>query len=94
MMSFGFGEISGGLLHGLVIDKIGPRKTVLINVLIMMIMTVCAVLSVYELELGIYSILMCFTWGYNDGATNTFIYMILGFEFGDSSDPFAVWNCW
>lgn len=33
MIALGFGEIFGGLLMGLIIDKIGSRATCLLNVL-------------------------------------------------------------
>lgn len=34
MTAFGVGEVLGGFLHGLLIDKIGSKKTVFFNLLI------------------------------------------------------------
>ena len=33
---------------------------------------------------------MCFCWGYEDGAMNTYLFQILGFEFGARSEPYAI----
>ena len=53
-----------------------------------------ACLSVHFNEFGIWSGLMCFFWGWNDGSVNTFLYQILGFEFENHSDVFGAWNFW
>ena len=45
MVAFGVGEVVGGFLHGLLIDKIGSKKTVFANLLIMVVMTLVTMLS-------------------------------------------------
>jgi predicted MFS family arabinose efflux permease len=37
MVAFGVGEVFGGFLHGLLIDKIGSKKAVLVNVCILIL---------------------------------------------------------
>ena len=74
MVAFGVGEVVGGLIHGLVIDRVGSKNTVFINIVIVIIMSITASLNVLILDFGFASVLMCFTWGYNDGSLNTFLY--------------------
>jgi predicted MFS family arabinose efflux permease len=94
MVAMGVGEVAGGFIHGLIIDRIGSKNTVFINVAIVVIMTITAFSNVVILEYGFPSVLMCFTWGYNDGSLNTFLYQILGFEFKNHSEVFGAWNFW
>ena len=74
MVAFGFGEVSGGFLHGLLIDKIGSKKTVIINVLIIIIMTFLSLCSLYNNKFDWKSFFMCFVWGYQDGSLNIFLF--------------------
>lgn len=92
MVVFGCGEVVWGFIHGIIIDKIGSRKTVYVNTLIMFIMALTAILSVWNNKFDWLSFLMCFLWGCNDSAVNVYIYQVNGFEFENASDPFAVWN--
>jgi len=45
MVIFGFGEVIGGFIHGLVIDRIGSKKTVFLNLIIILIMMVLTIES-------------------------------------------------
>jgi predicted MFS family arabinose efflux permease len=74
MVAFGFGEVFGGFFHGLLIDKIGSKKTVFINVLIIIIMTSLSLYSLYNKKFDWKSFLMCFVWGYQDGSLNIFLF--------------------
>lgn len=94
MVGFGVGEVVGGFLHGLLIDQIGSKKTVFVNLLIMAVMTLVTMLSLYQLRYNVLTIAMCFMWGYQDGTNNTFLFQILGFEFESNSDPFGVFTVW
>ena len=74
MVLFGFGEVIGGFVHGLVIDKLGSKRTVFVNATVMMIMTGTALASIMSKEFNALSFVMCFCWGWNDGVTNTWMY--------------------
>jgi len=47
MTAFGVGEIFGGFLHGLIIDKIGAKKTVFVNLLIFLALLISTELSLW-----------------------------------------------
>lgn len=46
MVAFGFGEVIGGFITGLVIDRLGSKKTVFYNILVMTLMTTSALISI------------------------------------------------
>jgi len=94
MVAFGAGEVAGGFIHGQIIDRIGSKKTVFVNILIVIIMSISACTSIIILKFDAFSYLMCFFWGWNDGSLNTFLYQILGFEFENHADAFGAWNFW
>lgn len=71
MVVFGFGEVIGGFMHGLTIDYMGSKKTVLVSTSITILTFSCALISIYRLKLDYVSYTMCFLWGYQDGVTNT-----------------------
>lgn len=68
MAAFGVGEVIGSFIHGLVIDKLGSKKTVFVNLVIMAIWSSTALFSINRNQFDIYSVLMCFCFGYNDGS--------------------------
>lgn len=68
MVAFGFGEVFGGFLHGLLIDRIGSRRAVSVNLVILAIVIASTVTSLKSLEYNFWTFLMCFTWGYEDGS--------------------------
>ena len=91
MVCFGFGEVFGGIMMGHIIDRYGSKMGSLKNVVLIVIMTATTYGSLCILEYNYLSFIMCFTWGYLDGAINIHSYQILGFEFDDDG-PFAVHN--
>ena len=66
MIAFGFGEVIGGYLHGLIIDKLGSKRTCFVNTGVMIIMTGTALASIAYGKFGVLSYIMCFCWGLND----------------------------
>lgn len=46
MVSFGFGEVLGGMSLGIVIDKIGSRYTSIVNIIIAITVVALTVFSV------------------------------------------------
>ena len=46
MVAFGFGEVIGGFIIGIIIDKIGSKKTSIVNVIIIIILINVTAVSV------------------------------------------------
>ena len=68
MVAFGFGEVIGGFAHGILIDKIGSKKAVIVNLGILVAAIAATIISLKSLEYNFYTFLMCFMWGYEDGS--------------------------
>jgi len=92
MVAFGFGEVFGGFLHGMVIDKLGSKRSCYVNTFFMCIMTATALISINNGKYNYLSYIMCFFWGWNDGVINIFMFQMMGFEFPNPADAFSVWN--
>ena len=92
MIAFGAGEIIGGLLLGVIIDKIGSKYTCIINIMIVGVQGLVTILSINSADYNALSFLMTFLWGFQDGALNIHTFQILGFEFETQSEPFGVFN--
>lgn len=71
MIAFGFGEVFGATGFGLIIDKIGSKKAVLVICTLISVMTIVTYLSILSLDYTFLTINMCFTWGIQDGALNS-----------------------
>jgi predicted MFS family arabinose efflux permease len=63
MIAFGFGEVIGGLVMGLVNDKIGNKKTSIINVVLVALCFAVTLYNIHDLTFDWSSYLMCFLWG-------------------------------
>ena len=64
MVIFGIGEVIGGILIGLVIDRKGSRYVAVVNVLVVMVM-VFATLSFLGInKFNLLAFLMTFMWGF------------------------------
>jgi predicted MFS family arabinose efflux permease len=81
MVAFGIGEVVGSIIIGIIIDKIGSKKTSLVNILIILIMINVTAASVYSEKYDWMTFLMCFLWGLQDSSLNIHTFQILGFEF-------------
>ena len=92
MVFFGIGEVTGSIILGFIIDRLGVKKTIVINLLIIVCMTTISFLSVHSYEYNYVSTLMCFAWGFQDGAMNIHIFKLLAFNFVSQSEPFSVFN--
>lgn len=46
MVAFGFGEVIGGIVTGLLIDKIGPKKTCIYNVVVVILLISSTILNI------------------------------------------------
>ena len=92
MVILGFGEVIGGYLMGIVIDRYDAKIGSIKNVIIAIVMSATTIASCKMLEYNYMSFIMCFVWGYLDGAINIHCFQILGFEFSNKSEPFGVFN--
>ena len=73
---------------GLVIDKIGSKKTAIVNVALLAITSVLSLVIIYQKNYNWVTFACCFFWGLSDGALNIHSFQILGFEFESSDLPF------
>lgn len=64
LIALGFGEVLGGLLLGLIIDKIGSKKTSLINFSVIIILISVTILSINSEKYNWLTYVMCFLWGF------------------------------
>jgi len=92
MIALGFGEMTGGLILGYVMDKFGQK----IGITYCICQTVIAftLFFIYN-ELYTFSVLAFFMtlfWGLQDSALNTLCNCILGFEFESKIVPFSVFK--
>ena len=94
MILFGVGEVLGCFFIGYFIDRIGNKKSVLINLVLILIMTGVTISFLYVMQYNALAFVMCFMWGFQDSAINTHLYESVGFEFDDNYTPYAVCNIW
>mmetsp|Transcript_5010 Transcript_5010/g.8543 ORF Transcript_5010/g.8543 Transcript_5010/m.8543 type:complete len:116 (+) Transcript_5010:921-1268(+) len=92
MMLFGIGEVLSGILSGLQIDRFGSRRQVLFNLSLILLTVGVSVLSIRRATYDWVTYVMCFLWGYQDGAINIHTFQILGNQFESQSEPFGVFN--
>jgi predicted MFS family arabinose efflux permease len=74
MVFLGAGEVSGSFIMGVIIDKIGAKKSSLINVAIVVTMVVITANNIQNNYFGTLSFAMCFIWGFLDGSINAHCY--------------------
>lgn len=92
MMIFGVGQTFAGIAMGKMIDVIGSRKACAINVIVLTIVTTTSLYTISIQEFSWVSYLNCFFWGLMDGCVSTHSMQIVGFEFADCTNPFAVYQ--
>ena len=73
LVFFGLGEVICGAIMGYVNDKVGAKKTCLVNIIIIIITTALTILNLYELEYNFLTFVVCFMWGFQDAAVNLHI---------------------
>ena len=64
MTAFGFGEVIGGFIHGLILDKIGAKRTVFVNLIILSCVLISTELTLYINKYNWLTFVACFFWGY------------------------------
>lgn len=90
MVSLGFGEIAGAIFMGVVVDKLGTKKSSFINVALVFIQTVAVLAYLYINEFNALAFVMTFCWGLQDSSMSIHLDAILGFEFDSNKEPFSI----
>jgi len=85
MVAFGVGEVFGGFIMGITIDKFGSKTAGIQNVIIAIIMTAVTITCIQINEYNYMTFIMCFIWGYLDGSVNIHCFSIMGFQFVSKS---------
>ena len=88
----GVGEAISGLLMGTIIDCVGSKNACLANIAMLVITIIISLYQIVHDEYGIVSYISCFIWGFQDGIVGTHCMQMLGFEFGNSADPYGVFT--
>ncbi|CDW86465.1 major facilitator superfamily protein [Stylonychia lemnae] len=92
MVAFGFGEMTGGLSIGQIIDRVNTKYAVLFNLLIITIMGIVTIVQIQTLDYNWLTFIMTFLWGFQDSSVNTHTMQMLGFEFENNIEPYSVYN--
>ncbi|CDW79582.1 major facilitator superfamily protein [Stylonychia lemnae] len=92
LVAFGFGEIFGALIIGQIVDRVNSRIASLFNCLFIAIATILTIIFLKHEQYNWFTFLMAFMWGVEDGSANTHALEMLGFEFDDNTDPFAIFS--
>ncbi|CDW83659.1 major facilitator superfamily protein [Stylonychia lemnae] len=92
MVTFGTGELIGSLFTGWMIDKYGNKKTVTINIVLVSIQTILKLIYLINYKFSWFAYFLTFVWGLQDGLINTLSIEMLGFEFKNNSQSYAVSN--
>lgn len=90
MVSLGFGEIFGSLIIGQVIDRIGSKRTSLINAVLILVADIVVLCFMLRRKYGPIAFVMTFLWGFQDSSVSIHLNTILGFEFEAEKEPFSI----
>jgi predicted MFS family arabinose efflux permease len=64
MVALGFGEITGAIVMGRIVDRMGPKKTSLVNVVLILIATIFVLNFLYLARYSVFAFFMTFFWGF------------------------------
>eukprot|EP00347_Sterkiella_histriomuscorum_P010332 403376713 len=92
MVTFGIGEVAGGIIIGQIIDRRGSKYVSIVNTAIVLIMTFVTLSFLGINQFNMLAFLMTFMWGIQDATVNTHCFEILGFEFDNNYEPFCIFN--
>ncbi len=93
MIGFGIGEITGGLSIGVAVDRLGSKKAILLNLLLIICTFTLTTSYIFVWRFNVLAVAMCTMWGAQDSGINTQVQEMLGFEFEASSSlPFSLYN--
>jgi predicted MFS family arabinose efflux permease len=63
-VSFGAGEVLGGLITGQIVDRLGGKTTTVVNMFLIFITTLILICWLYEFEFNWLTFLTTFMWGF------------------------------
>lgn len=90
MIALGVGEIVGSYLMGRFVDKLGPKNSSFVNMVLIFVASATVVYYVHRNYYGFLAYFMAFMWGLQDSSVSIHLNSILGFEFDGSSAPFSI----
>ncbi|CDW71070.1 major facilitator superfamily protein [Stylonychia lemnae] len=90
MVALGVGEVVGSQLVGQIVDKVNSKVAVIFNLVVLVLMLIVTFIYLIIYEFSWLAFVMTFLWGVQDAAVNTHCMEMLGFEFDDNSEAFAV----
>lgn len=70
MTALGVGEIIGAIAMGLIIDKIGPKYSSLVNLPLVVIQTGVVIAYIIIDRYSYFAFIMTFVWGLQDSSVN------------------------
>jgi hypothetical protein len=74
------------------VDRFCLKTGVIWNVLSIIVACLVTLFQIHYNKYDWLSFVMTFAWGFSDGAINTHSFMMMGFEFETSTDPFSIFN--
>ncbi|CDW80279.1 major facilitator superfamily protein [Stylonychia lemnae] len=92
MVALGVGEMMGGQIIGLVVDKVNSKVACIVNLVIMIVMFAFTFGFLVDYRYTWLTFVMTFLWGLQDSAVNTHVFEMLGFEFDNNDDAFAIYS--
>jgi predicted MFS family arabinose efflux permease len=64
MVALGFGEIAGAIIQGRIVDKLGTKKTCLLNAAYILVATMLCLNMLYIDKFTFFSYIVTFMWGF------------------------------
>lgn len=92
LSALGVGEVLGGIVTGLVIDRCGLFFTIFAAIVIYLLMAFMVYLNLTMLKYGVISFALTFIVGLSDSLINVINFRVLGHEFENSSEPFGAFH--
>jgi predicted MFS family arabinose efflux permease len=90
MCGLGAGEIIGGIGMGIIVDKIGVKKSCFVNMFLILLQTILVCAYIVIDRYGYLAYIMTIVWGMQDSSISIHLEAILGFEFTNNKEPFAI----
>ncbi len=91
MILIGVGSLTT-VITGQVFDKFGNKLTVIFNLLILTITTLCLFIFLESKQYNYQTFMLVFFWGMLDSSLCTHCYALIGSEFDNSTVAYAIFN--
>ena len=93
MVVLGAGEMLGGQLVSIAINKLNSKLACLLLVVLIFLMSSSTISFLVLYQFNFLAYVTCFLWGLQDSAVNTHLMQMLGFEFEEEENAFACLSC-